>query len=82
MLRRYMVEKSDDVVFSMHNGAIKVGRMKRRGTVDDIVKNFKVGDLVKVKIHKMNKADGSRFAIDPAVSHHWSSQTSTEQQQQ
>ena len=63
MLRRYTAEKSDEEVFSMHNDAIKIGRMKRRGTVDDIVNNFKV----KINSYKMNKSDGSRFAVDPAV---------------
>ena len=66
MLRRFTAEESDEVVFSLHNDAIKIGRMRQRGTVDAIVKNFKVGDLVKIKNHKMKKSDGSRFA-DPAV---------------
>jgi transposase InsO family protein len=65
MLRRYVAEDSDEVVFSLHNDAIKIGRMKQRGTVEAIVKNFKVVDLVKIKNHRMKKSDGSRFAVDP-----------------
>ena len=41
--------------------------MRQRGTDDAIVKNFNVGDLVEIQSHKMNKSDGSRFAVDPAV---------------
>jgi hypothetical protein len=67
MLRRYAAEESDEVVFSLHNDAIKIGQMKQRGTVEAIVKKFKVGDLVKIKNHRMKKSDGSRFAVDPPV---------------
>jgi hypothetical protein len=41
--------------------------MKERGNMDNVVKNVKVGDLVKIKNHRMTKSDGSRFTVDPLV---------------
>jgi hypothetical protein len=66
-LQRWATEDSGGVVFSMHNDAMDSGRMKARCCVDGMAGELGMGDLIRIKDHRMTRSGDSGFAADPPV---------------
>ena len=56
--RHYKLETDDEVIFQMHNEAIRVSRHNQRGKEKDVVRDFKVGDIVKTTSYNTGACQG------------------------